>query len=245
MTTEIRYASLISKLRAMTRNINTIIEFNKLCQQSDDEDCFRDSYRYCGTLKPPTLPPDMGSGFGSGDMNDTETLNMTTNVFYGTPAMTTTEQTENTDQDGFDNELGDEMAPTPPPKPVFTLAPVTVDNKPPVQDGFDNSIPSYKGPEKPAIPPNTKPSKPVQQTVPTMSYTSKPDDGVIVDTMTTSTTADGNPEGSNKVTSASTEGFIQVRDKMIPTISSSAPLHISRILTSLLISCLCIFISLC
>ena len=257
MTTEILYADLINDIRALAQKIGNITSFNTLCQQSDDEDyCYRDSYRYCGTVKPPISPPPTYSGSGSGsvpDTDDTEKQSTTTTDVF-TMHMPTTTGERTVDLTTLSNELRDGVLP-----PRSTAKPVTMTR---IQNGFDNSLPSSKELEKPAIAPKL-PSEPVDpgkgiksDPTPTTLANSESDSGDTLattedassfDSSTTthssittndhSKTTHTTSDIANKVTRSLDES-VQAGEK-IPIISSSASLHVRRMLSSVLIACLC------
>lgn len=230
----------------MTRKINTAISFNKLCEESDDEDCYKDFYHFCGIIDSP-----VGSGSGSGSgYDDTERPSPITNIPFGTTSSTETRSsTDATTSLGTEDEMAKTTPPPTIPTDPFVLGPTTTEsrkNVPLTQDGFDNLIPTYT---KPNIA-NTKPDKPVDPpkvtyTDPTVTthQTTEMDDTIGTSATTKgdveiieSTMADG--DNSKATTPSSTlEVSIQVHD----TISSSAQIHVNRFLTSVLLyTCLCL-----
>lgn len=176
MSTELRYSVLIGKLHDITRKINTTIAFNTVCQDSDDEDCYRNSnnnmFAHCAIGSRGPAEPDLelsgsGSESGSGsrsDYGEKETM-------YGSD-MTDSEWVSTT-----------ERRVTPSGKPISSTAPPAEDDrsggnggngggdddddKPP-DHGIDNNIPVFSDGVV-VLPPATTEEDRETSTTPTVS----------------------------------------------------------------------------
>lgn len=160
MTTEVRYATLIAQIRNMTRNINTTIAFNRLCTQSDDEDCYRNSFQHCDSRNLIFVNGGVsGSGSGSGDESGsgkdsgvTETATESADHIGNIFTTATTEKVITTPRRKiFNNSLNDEMGPS--HKPPSTANPFTPGTA--ATDGHkeiqDNNIPMDDKTPKPPL----------------------------------------------------------------------------------------------
>lgn len=178
----LRYATLISKLRSVSGSINNTVAFNRACQQSDDEDCYRDPFRNCGKDQEQDISESgsssgSGSGSGSGRIWSNEDDNEMSDTMRkpSPPPLVHTVPTTATDGAApvrpiFDNYLGDGMNPATQPKPrptakpptakPFTLATMKIpgifDNRIP---GDDKPLPGVKQQEKTPVSVSPPPSQ--------------------------------------------------------------------------------------
>lgn len=265
LTMELRYSKLIDALHTMTRQINTTIAFNKVCLDSDDEDCFRNPFQNCGNRNTETM-----SGSGSGSGSDSG-INETATEYDGEGATTTRPATDSTVRSTailLENNLRDEMIPSTPGTTTGGREGDKEDpadkNSPGVGD-FDNTIPLGSEKNRVTIP-TRKPLEPLGNENPSKPTAVGDLEPVNVDMTTTGTTTAGittkgtTTEGTTTTgttTAETTGGDINQRERTSaskqPTttadaasrqsseplvISSSASPHLTPILTTALVTCL-------
>lgn len=176
MTTVPRYSRHISALHAMTRKINSTIAFNKVCLDSDDEDCFRNPFQNCRTTETPTYSSGSGSGSGSDSgINETATDFGGESMTTARPMIVSTERSTAMAIPS-DNNLRDEMAPSArtTKEPHAPIRP-TQDSGNKVDD-FDNRVPV--GTDRNDKPGRKKPEEPVESNKPTTVDPSPSEDPV-------------------------------------------------------------------
>lgn len=253
MTTAPRYSQLISALHAITRKINSTIAFNKVCLDSDDEDCFRNPFQDC-RMNTETMSGS-GSGSDSGINETASTYGMEGVVTVRPTAVSTTQSTMMAIPS--DNNLRDEMRPSTPKDP-------RPGNKHPGVDDFDNTVPggsvrnrnpldgnnpvsptvgdpSVRGSEDQAESPGTESPEGIATTADSESDTTTP--VATIDTTTAGnnqgaqTTSPSNELTGNAETDAAVEQSLQTSsDVMI--VSSSTPTHYTPLPSIALVICL-------
>lgn len=248
MTTAPRYSQLISALHAMTRKINSTIAFNKVCLDSDDEDCFRNPFQNCRDSTPAkSTPAESGSGSGSDSgifEITTDGGNEDTATVRPTIAVSTTQQ-RIFPMPLDNNVLRDEMVPSTP----SIGRPTTDQSKGLRMDNFDNTIPGGKK-EKPLEPPGTSnpiavsSSEGIETTEALARATELSSDSATEETTTAriqgdvhlrETTSPGNELTSGTETDTATDAATQaatedVPVEQIPQISSNAVVSSSMLL---------------
>jgi hypothetical protein len=255
---ELRYKELIHELHTMTRWLNSTIAFNKVCLDSDDEDCFRNPFQNCNRAPDSVSHSGSGDGSGSGMDPDSET----TTTVYNREDVTTTARparpapvsTESTALDTIsDNSLGEEIRPaarptTPTPVPT---TPTTPTSQNPVTQigGLDNNVPVGGIKDRVTIPyRNLKPNTVAKTTVTTVTTaTTETTEGISTKGMTTISTTTVGMTTESTVTARVESDIDQEKGELVgeehtttiedpEEISSSASPHQPWILTAVLVT---------